>query len=104
MVAWCDELFTVGKLSLFLGLIYKTIANKKHGETGVGSNPGWCNYILWWVLKNPLWNFYLLWNQPIRDAKNGHVTVFIGRFQRKVKFFAEIFLIGSGPETFIKIS
>ena len=41
----------------------------------------------------------LSWNRPIREAKNGHVTDFMGQFQGRVLVYARILFIGSGPGT-----
>ena len=51
------------------------------------------------IIKNCLseQNSTLLQNLSIRDAKIGHVANLIGRFQNRVKFYAENSFIGSGP-------
>ena len=43
------------------------------------------------------YNSTLCYNQPIREAKIGHVVNLIGQIQRRVELNAEKGFIGSGP-------
>ena len=50
--------------------------------------------------KKPIKNFCVKFDFTLkftREAKIGHVTDLIGQFQPRVKFYAGIFFIGSGP-------